>query len=534
MLQFVDRDIFAVAHSGKHLLVGDILAVADIGGIFLSIRSVLNIQRIRIFVFYNEALDVGHLAVDLDHFDARHIGLVVFLEDLLYNALSKLLSVVVDQVDFGTVLHRVLDRQEAPVLCQVVTEDGQSRTMVHAGHTADALVVVDRRGRAGGGLADGPLRAGESAGVAGETVEAVELHKRFCGHSLGGGQVGLLQQAHGVLLRIDILARDVEILVVVEPHAYFLRNLVGRLTAAEHGAGSLADTDGVADSVHMVAEQLFTLGKQLAVRHQSSADIDNVYVVDNLFGTGDGLEVLAFCDNGADNARTIAVGNGAYEGVTCHDGDAQTAHSVGLHRETALTRHRLDDGLDCRTGLHSLVGGEVTDITCTHGEHPLPEECMLLVHHLLEHGGGVNAWYIVVFKGRHERNGAGGHHQVLRVDVGHLARHDVFQGQTRTFENIPHRVAEEDTTRIVAGKGLRDVESAHAAVLLLAFEEEELVGLHVELASDALVIVNHEVVDTESLQLLAAGQSRRTGADNGHGGLEYLEVIQGFLIVRSV
>ena len=67
---------------------------------------------------------------------------------------------------------------------------------------------------------------------------------------------------------------------------------------------------------------------------------------------------------------------------------------------------------------------------------------------------------------------------------------------------------------VVASQCLGDVKTAHATELLLLLEEEELVGLHIELATDTAIVVNHQIADAEGIQLLAAGQTCRTGTDN--------------------
>ena len=58
----------------------------------------------------------------------------------------------------------------------------------------------------------------------------------------------------------------------------------------------------------------------------------------------------------------------------------------------------------------------------------------------------------------------------------------------------------------------------------LLLEEEELVGLHVELSSDAGIVVDHDVADAEGVQLFAAGQTCGTRTDDGHLGLVNLNL----------
>ena len=144
---------------------------------------------------------------------------------------------------------------------------------------------------------------------------------------------------------------------------------------------------------------------------------------------------------------------------------------------------------------------------------------MLLVHHFLEHGGGVDAWHVVVLEGRHEGHGTRGDHEVLRVDVAYLAVFNVLDGHATAFKQVPNGVVQQDAFVVVASQGLGDVEATHAAEFLLLLEEEELVGLHVELSADAGVVVDHDVADAEGVELLAAGEACGTRTDDGHLGL---------------
>ena len=72
---------------------------------------------------------------------------------------------------------------------------------------------------------------------------------------------------------------------------------------------------------------------------------------------------------------------------------------------------------------------------------------------------------------------------------------------------------------IVAGKGFGDIETTHTTIFFLFLEEEKLVSLHIELSADTRIAVDDKVVNAESVQLLAAGKTRWTGADDGHLGL---------------
>ena len=523
MFQLVHRDGLAVANHTQHAVELDVLAMAHVG-LALDGTEGFQCQWFGVILLDDKTFDVGNCTRVLHHLHTCQIGLVGFLHYLLNHTLANLLSVVVHQEHLGAFLHLVFDRQEADALLLVVAEDGQTGTRGDALHTANALVVVHRWGAACGGFGDCSLRAGEAAGVAGKAIQAVQLHKRLHGHTFWRGQCRFLQYADRMLLRVDILARDVQILVVVEADADSLCHLVSHLTATEHRTGTFADADGIACAIGVETEYLAAFHQQLVVGDKSCADIDDVDVVDNLFRAGDGLEVLALGDNGSGDASIVGVGDGTHQCVTCHDGDTQPAHTVGLHGETALTGHRLDNGLDSGTRLHALIGGEVADIAGTHGEDTLAQQGVLLIHHLLEDGGGVDTRHVVILERGHKRHGTCSHDQMFGVDIRHLARDNILDSHTAAFKQIPHRIVEQDTLLAVACKGLGNIETAHAAELLLLLEEEELVGLHIELATDTAIVVNHQIADAESIQLLAAGQTCRTGTDDGHLCLIYLHL----------
>ena len=231
------------------------------------------------------------------------------------------------------------------------------------------------------------------------------------------------------------------------------------------------------------------------------------------------MEVLAFGNHRADYAGVVLVGDGLEQRVGGDDGDAETAHAVGLHRESALMVHRLDDGHHFRTSLNRLIRRKIADIAGPDGEDALAEERVLQVHHLLDDGGGIDAWQVVVLKGGHERERARRHDEEVSIHEEDAAVLHVLGGHALAFEDVPHGAVEQDTGMVVAGERLGDVETAHATVLLLLLEEEELVGLHGELSANAVVVVDDDVGDAELVELLAAGEAGRTRADDGNLGL---------------
>ena len=75
---------------------------------------------------------------------------------------------------------------------------------------------------------------------------------------------------------------------------------------------------------------------------------------------------------------------------------------------------------------------------------------MLLVHHLLEHCGGVNAWHIVVLECRHERHCSSCDHKMLSVNITNLASNDILDSHATAFKQIPNCSIQKYTFMIVA------------------------------------------------------------------------------------
>ena len=317
-----------------------------------------------------------------------------------------------------------------------------------------------------------------------------------------------------------------------------MHHLVSALAASEDGRGTFADPDGVAYAVAGAAEDLGALAEQLVVRQEARADVDAVDSVDAHFRSRDGFEVLALRDDGAHDAAAVLVGNGFHEGIGGQDRDAEPADAVRLDGESALVGHGFDDGLDLGSGLHRLVGGEIADVAGTHREDVLSEEGELRVHHPLHDGGGIDAGQVVILEGRHEGQGAGGDDELVGIDIEDLLGCYILDCQTLPLQDIPDHTVQQDAFPGVSGEGFGDVESAHAAELLLLLEEEELVRLHPELPADGAVVINHEVVHPGFPEFLPHGESGRTCADDGDRGLvDFLGRIggrRGFHVVETV
>ena len=519
MFQLIHGDDLLALHGFEDSLNLHIVAVADEGGILLLLIQFLPVQRFGIVLLQDETGDVHHcFTADIQGFHAGHVRLVRALRDLLDDAFADLLAVVVHQENLGVLLRIVLERQEEPVLRDVVAEESQAGTVVDALHTADALVVIDLRHVVGGDFGDGALRAGERTGVAGETVEAVG-HDEWLLQTVAAGTVGFFKHAHRMLLGISVILGHSEVIVVVEAHVQGLGDFHGGLFAAQYGAGALTHAGGVTDAVGVESEGDLALFKDEVVGFQTGTYINKVDVFDDLLGAGHGLEVLAFGNHCANHAGVILVGDGLKQRMGGDDGDAETAHAVGLHRESTFVIHGLDDGHHFRTCLNGLIRREVADIAGTDGEDALAEERVLQVHHLLHDSGGIDARQIVVLEGGHERERTRGHDEEVGIHEEDAAVFHILGGHALAFEDVPHGAVEQDAGVVVAGERLGDVETAHAAVLLLLLEEEELVGLHRELSADAVVVVDDDVGDAELVELFAAGEAGGTRADDGDFGL---------------
>ena len=174
-----------------------------------------------------------------------------------------------------------------------------------------------------------------------------------------------------MLLRVYILARNVQILVILEPDTHGLSHLVCHLASTQHGASTLANTNGIARAIGIQTKHLSALHQQLAVGYQTRADIDDIDAVNNLFGARDSLEIFALGNHRTRHSGIILIGYSPHQRIASHNRNTQSSHTVGLHRETSLARHGLNNGLDSSPSLHALIGGEVADVAGAYRQHSL-------------------------------------------------------------------------------------------------------------------------------------------------------------------
>ena len=360
------------------------------------------------------------------------------------------------------------------------------------------------------------MLTGEGAGIAGESVEAIGNDKR-----LGAALSGLcrsVQNPDGLLLGVDVFPADFQVFRVVCPQAKVLHYLIRALSTAEHSGGTLPYPDGIADAMAASAKNLCPLSEEVLVREEAGADIDAVDSVDANLRSRYGLEILAFGDYCADNSGAIRIGNSLYKRVPGEYGDAQPANAVGLHWETALSGHGLDNGLYPCSGLHGLVRSQIADISGAHSEDILAQKGELRIHHALDNGGGVDARKVIVLEGGHERKSAGCDHKDIGIHKEDFSRRYILESQTLTFQDIPNHGVQEYAFRAVAGKGICNVKAAHSAVVAFLLKEEELVRLHAELAAYGRVCVNYKVVYTGFTEFLTYCKAGGTCANDCYSG----------------
>ena len=322
-----------------------------------------------------------------------------------------------------------------------------------------------------------------------------------------------------MLLRINILSGNLQIFIVIETDAHILGHIVSGLTSAEDGRSAFADTNCIAGSIGVETENLASFDQQLIVGDKACADVDEIDAVDELFCAWYRLEIFAFGDYSASDGRAVGIRHRTDEGVARHDRDAQTTDAIGLDWEAAFMGHGFDDGPNISASLHALIGGQVTDIAGSDGQDVTSQECMFLVHHLLEDRCGVDARDVIVFKRRHERNRTSGDNQMVGINIRNLLSIGVFDSYAASLEKVPDSGIEEDAIGVLSRKGSGNIEPTHTTKMFLFFEKEKLVGLHIELTANTRVVVDDEVVDAKGIQLFATGETCRASTNNGHFGL---------------
>ena len=168
-------------------------------------------------------------------------------------------------------------------------------------------------------------------------------------------QVRLVKHAYRMLLRVNILTRNLKIFVIIDANTKILSDFVCNLLSTQYGACTLAYAYSITTTVGVKTEDMFSLCQNLVIGNKTCTYIDNVYVIDNLFRSWNRLEVLALSNYSALYSCIIVIRNCLQQYVRCKDWNTKTAYTVCLNRETALMVHTFDDCLDFGASLHSLI-----------------------------------------------------------------------------------------------------------------------------------------------------------------------------------
>lgn len=121
------------------------------------------------------------------------------------------------------------------------------------------------------------------------------------------------------------------------------------------------------------------------------------------------------------------------------------------------------------------------------------------------------------------------------IHIEYLLSCDIFYYQSVAFEDLPYHRIQDNATLVFSGKGLGDVESSHSAEFLLFFEEEELVGLHQELAAYLAVVVYYQVAYLLFVEFFPYCKPGGTCSDYCNSGFVYLYFsFMFFLFFRKV
>ena len=178
--------------------------------------------------------------------------------------------------------------------------------------------------------------------------------------------------------------------------------------------------------------------EKLIVRNQPGTYVNAIYVFYKLFCPRDGLEVFTLSYYCPHNTCSVCIWYSLKQNVRCHYRYAESSYSVCLHRESPFAWHCLYDSLYLGTGLHCLVRGKITYISCTYCKYLSSEHCKLLVHHPLNYGSCVYSRQVIVLKCWHKWNSSGGYHEMLRIYITNLLFCNVFNNQSFSLKYIPY------------------------------------------------------------------------------------------------
>ena len=339
-----------------------------------------------------------------------------------------------------------------------------------------------------------PMRTGKRTRITCKTIQTIHLHESPFVHTFRLRQTGSFQNPNRMLLRIDILFRDHQIIIITHPSPQIHQYLNSSLFSPQYRTRPFSNSHGISRSIAMFTKNGLSFHQQLIVRYQPRTYIYDIYTIQYSFRTRNRFEILTFGNNSPRDSRVISIRDRFQQHVRRHDWYRQTAHPVCLHGETTFFGHPLNNRLHVGPRLHQLVRSQVTDISGSNSQYILPQQRKFVIHHFLNNSRRVHPGQIIVFKSRHKRYGPRGHNQIVCIHEKHGIRFQVFHSHSFPLQNIPNRRIQVNAFHVLPRQGFGNIKSAHTAKTLFFLEKEELVGLHIKLTTNLIVIINHDII----------------------------------------
>ena len=179
--------------------------MANVYILFLLVRGFRHLHRFGIIAFGNESPDfVQFFTVDIEGFHTGNMCFIGLFQDFFHYAFAKDFAMIIHEVNFALLIYEIFDGEEEPVFFQVISENRQPGTLIHAIHATNAFLKINLRNRAGAGFGNGAVRTGKLAGIAGKTIQAVNLNIRFGNHAFRVRKIRLFNDFMRMLLRVNI------------------------------------------------------------------------------------------------------------------------------------------------------------------------------------------------------------------------------------------------------------------------------------------------------------------------------------------
>ena len=281
MFYFINRNKLAFAYSIYNFSKGDIIAMANIHFVAAGVFNRCHHNWPGVIFFQDKTSHIKQaFALNIECFNTGNISFIRFFKNFLNHSVAKNFALVINQVNFLLFFSEIFNRQKNPVFFRGITKNSKPRALVHTIHATYALFEINLRNGAGGSFCNSSVRTGKFAWIAGETIQAVDLNKRFSVEAFGCWMVRFLNYTVRVLLRIDIFLRNIQVLIVIYIFAHILKDLICNLVAAQYSAGSFADANGIARSVTVTAKNFVSLDNKLIIGNEPGADINNINITD--------------------------------------------------------------------------------------------------------------------------------------------------------------------------------------------------------------------------------------------------------------